>query len=87
MDYDAWGNVTYTLAEGLTSAQEAEALHIQEINNFTYRGYFYDSETNLYYLQSIYYDPETGRFLNADDTNYIAYDGSPVPVQVSRPCV
>ena len=40
-----------------------------------YRGYVYDSETGLYYLQSRYYDPETGRFLNADDVDYIGYSG------------
>ena len=87
MDYDAWGNVTYTLAEGLTTAQEAEALHIQEINNFTYRGYFYDRETNLYYLQSRYYDPEIGRFINADDTNYIACDDTPISINIFSYCV
>lgn len=38
---------------------------------FRYRGYYYDTETGLYYLQSRYYDPETGRFLNADDVDYI----------------
>ena len=86
MDYDAWGNVTYTLAEGLTTAQEAEALHIQEINNFTYRGYFYDSETNLYYLQSRYYDPEVGRFINADDTNYISFDNSLLSLNIFIYC-
>ena len=31
-----------------------------------YRGYVYDRETKLYYLNSRYYDPETGRFLNTD---------------------
>ncbi len=86
MDYDAWGNVTYTLAEGLTSVQEADALHIQEINNFTYRGYFYDSETNLYYLQSRYYDPEVGRFINADDTNYIAYNNTTASINIFSYC-
>ena len=33
---------------------------------YLYRGYRYDRETGLYYLQSRYYDPETGRFVNAD---------------------
>ncbi|MBR5827037.1 MAG: RHS repeat-associated core domain-containing protein, partial [Clostridia bacterium] len=41
-----------------------------------YRGYVYDSETGLYYLQSRYYDPETGRFLNADDVDYIGISGT-----------
>ena len=36
------------------------------INPIRYRGYYYDSETGLYYLQSRYYDPEICRFLNAD---------------------
>ena len=37
-----------------------------EINPLRYRGYYYDSETELYYLQSRYYDPTTCRFINAD---------------------
>ncbi len=36
-------------------------------NPFRYRGYYYDFETNLYYLNSRYYDPEICRFINADD--------------------
>ena len=36
-------------------------------NPLRYRGYYYDSETGLYYLQSRYYDPVTGRFINADN--------------------
>ena len=39
---------------------------IGQINPFRYRGYYYDSETGLYYLQSRYYDPDTGRMLNSD---------------------
>ena len=37
------------------------------VNPFRYRGYCYDTESGLYYLQSRYYDPATGRFVNADD--------------------
>ena len=37
------------------------------INPIRYRGYYYDEETGLYYLQSRYYDPVVGRFLNADE--------------------
>ena len=36
-------------------------------NPFKYRGYYYDSETGFYYLNSRYYDPATGRFINADN--------------------
>ena len=35
-------------------------------NPFTYRGYYFDSDLNLYYLGTRYYDYNTGRFINAD---------------------
>ena len=35
-------------------------------NPLRYRGYVYDRETELYYLQSRYYNPQWGRFINAD---------------------
>ena len=61
--YDAWGKIKDTKGEPT----------IREINPIRYRGYVYDTETSLYYLQSRYYDPFTGRFLNADDTHYIMF--------------
>ena len=45
--------------------------HIGSLNPFRYRGYYFDEETGLYYLQSRYYDAEVGRFVNADDTSTI----------------
>ncbi len=36
------------------------------INSYRYRSYRYDTETGLYYLNSRYYNPEWGRFINAD---------------------
>ena len=36
------------------------------VNPLRYRGYYYDTETGLYYVSSRYYDPEIGRFINAD---------------------
>ena len=39
---------------------------LAEINPLRYRGYYYDSETGFYYLQSRYYDPEICRFINTD---------------------
>ncbi len=33
---------------------------------FRYRGYIYDEESGFYYLNSRYYDPQVGRFVNAD---------------------
>mgnify|MGYP001629787318 FL=1 len=55
--YDAWGNMLTKYNGTLT---------VEKLNPFRYRGYVYDEETGLYYLQSRYYDPLTGRFLNAD---------------------
>ena len=44
---------------------------VAKLNPFRYRGYYYDAETGLYYLNSRYYDPSIGRFINADDIGYI----------------
>lgn len=44
---------------------------IATLNPFRYRSYYFDEETNLYYLQTRYYDPEIGRFINADSIEYI----------------
>ena len=43
---------------------------IGNINPIRYRGYYYDKETNLYYLISRYYDPEIGRFISPDHIGY-----------------
>ena len=63
--YDSWGNVLYIYSgTGTTEITDTDNLAIQ--NPFRYRGYYFDTESGLYYLQSRYYDPVTGRFLNAD---------------------
>lgn len=61
----------------ITTAQEddAEQLALAELNPLRYRGYYYDSETGLYYLQSRYYNPELGRFISSDSFDYIDADG------------
>ena len=61
--YDAWGNCTVTTTAGIT---ELESTVVNTYNPFRYRGYYYDVETGFYYLQSRYYNPTWGRFLNAD---------------------
>jgi len=75
--YDAWGNhKVYTSADTLIydsqNPSSANSSHIGCINPFRYRSYYFDSETGLYYLQSRYYDPQVGRFLNADSIDYLA---------------
>ena len=46
---------------------QTNASFIGNINPIRYRGYYYDTDLGLYYLQSRYYDPETGRFVNGDN--------------------
>ena len=80
--YDAWGNhriydktgveVTYDLTVGETT--HSFAGHIGRINPFRYKGYYYDAETGLYYLQSRYYDPKVRRFVNADNIGVVSSD-------------
>ena len=62
--YDAWGATTITYLNG-GSATAAK------FNPFRYRGYYFDSETGFYYLQSRYYNPTWGRFISADETSYL----------------
>lgn len=42
-----------------------------KLNPIRYRGYYYDIETGLYYLNHRYYNPKLGRFISPDDMNYI----------------
>ena len=76
-EYDAWGNVL------------SQSGSMASTNPLRYRGYYFDSETGFYYLQSRYYDPATRRFINADSygstgqgfvgTNMFAYcNNSPI---------
>ncbi len=37
-------------------------------------GYYYDTETSLYYLQTRYYDPEICRFMTIDGVEYVESD-------------
>ncbi len=53
--YNAWGKLIGSSDTPIT-----------RINPLRYRGYYYDTETGFYYLQSRYYDPSIGRFINAD---------------------
>ncbi len=49
---------------------------IANLNHLRFKGYYYDTETGLYYLQSRYYDPVIGRFINADDTVFLGASGT-----------
>jgi len=88
--YDAWGMPTMHKSEELCGFEgQIQFLIFQITNQLTYRGYFYDFETGLYYLQSRYYSPTMCRFINADkhfDTGtgvlgtnmYIYCDNNPI---------
>ena len=57
-EYNSWGkllNLTDYSSNGLGRR-----------NPFRFKGYYYDEELGMYYLNSRYYDPETGRMLSPD---------------------
>lgn len=63
--YDSWGKIIDII--------DNSDNEISLINPYRYRSYYYDDETKLYYLNSRYYNPEWGRFLNPD--SYIGSTG------------
>ena len=73
--YDPWGKILQA-AGGI----------IAYANPIRYRSYYYDKETSLYYLNSRYYDPETGRFLNADDVDYLGESGTTLSYNLFAYC-
>ena len=83
-NYNAWGKEAVTPVESTwefplelnsdgTVKKFCQASDIAELNRLTYRGYFYNREIGLYYLINRYYDPETGRFISADDAEYLDF--------------
>jgi RHS repeat-associated protein len=60
--YDAYGNMVIT---------DHSSNNLGTINPYRYRGYRYDEESKLYYLQSRYYNPEIQRFISLDDISYL----------------
>lgn len=64
--YNAWGKKVLV--------QDATQIGIGEINPFRFKGYYYDTETGMYYCQSRYYVPEWGRWLCGDNINYLQRD-------------
>ena len=62
--YDEWGN--FKKAVDSNGIEITDFNNVALINPLRYRGYYYDSETGYYYLQSRYYDPSINRFINSD---------------------
>ena len=69
--YDAWGEVSVVDNNG---SLISDVNHIGNLNPFRYRGYYYDTETKLYFLKTRYYDPEAGRFISQDGVEYLDPD-------------
>ena len=69
--YDAWGNHEVVDLNGEVIEDKS---HIGHVNPIRYRSYYYDSDFGFYYLKTRYYDPKVGRFINMDDTAFLAPD-------------
>ena len=74
--YDPWGKATVTVNTGSQITSNDRTL--ASINPLRYRGYYQDVETGFYYLQSRYYDPVIGRFINADLPEYAALSATDI---------
>ena len=77
--YDAWGRILSTTG--------SMASTLGTLNPLRYRGYVYDNETGLYYLQSRYYNPAWGRFLTADSLAFLGADGTPLSYNLFAYCL
>ncbi len=71
--YDSWGKLV-SIKDSNDVDKTTDENFIGCVNPIRYRGYYYDSETGFYYLNARYYDPEVGRFINADGTLDVGYN-------------
>ena len=67
--YDTWGNIL-SILDGNDNDVSNNMSHIANINPFRYRGYYYDKETEMYYLGYRYYNPRIRRFISTDNAIY-----------------
>jgi RHS repeat-associated protein len=68
--YDTWGKLIGIRDQNGNDITKDDT-NVGNKNPYRYRGYRYDDEVGLYYLQSRYYNQEWGRFVNADDINIL----------------
>ena len=73
--YDAWGKVT------------SSGNVVGQYNPIRYRGYYYDTDTGFYYLQSRYYDPAIKRFISADDASLLGANGDFISLNLYVYCL
>lgn len=81
--YDEWGKL---LNIETAQAENETQYEIALLNPFRYRGYYYDEETGMYFLQSRYYNPDLCRFISADSFDYIKAD-NPLTVNAYIYCI
>lgn len=86
--YDAWGNYAAKALDRVDgkvqfnnvdpdtvfNADYEKYKQLANINPFRYRGYYYDAETELYFLKTRYYDPEVGGFISPDSIEYTLFE-------------
>ena len=84
--YDPWGTPTGIYSASGTAISQT-ASNVAAYNPFRYRGYRYDGDTGFYYMSNRYYDPKIGRFINADDIDFLGADGSPLSYNLFAYCV
>ncbi len=75
-EYDAWGNVVSESSNVYVVNGIDIGSVLKSVNPLRYRGYYYDSESGFYYLQSRYYDAGTGRFINGDVAEILGVSGN-----------
>jgi RHS repeat-associated protein len=63
-EYNSWGHPSEP------NAMDDETIEqLKLVLPMTYRGYCYDYDSGLYFIQNRYYNPEIGRFINVDNIN------------------
>ncbi|MBR3810796.1 MAG: RHS repeat-associated core domain-containing protein [Agathobacter sp.] len=76
--YDAWGVCTIE--------EDSSECNIAEVNPYRYRGYYFDVEIEMYYLQSRYYNPIVGRFMNEDEAIFLILDTNLLGLNIYSYC-
>ena len=84
--YDAWGKLLSVTDGTGATVSSTDTNHIANRNPIRYRGYYYDTETGWYYLQSRYYDPIIGRFINADEPEMALEDSNLIGLNLFAYC-
>ena len=86
--YDAYGNYVVKDPESSWYSGDIHAKYVDDAVPFTYRGYLDINigDYHLYYLGSRFYSPQLGRFLNADDINFVGIGSSPISCNIFTYC-